>query len=252
MDHPKVVSHDEACAARGAFLLEEKQFTKARDELARKRRALPWTRVEKTYVFDTVRGPQSLADLFSGRSQLIVQHFMFAPEWSEGCVGCSFGADSVDGALPHVQARDASFVAVSRAPLEKLLRYRKRMGWTFDWVSSGGNDFNYDFGVAFRPDDIAAGRATYNHRPLTFEASDLPGISVFFKDAAGEIFHTYSTFARGPEMMITAYMYIDLLPKGRDEEGLANPPSWWRRHDEYPDAASASACGCQRSSTENV
>ena len=176
MDHPKVVSHDEACAARGAFLLEEKQFTKARDELARKRRALPWTRVEKTYVFDTVRGPQSLADLFSGRSQLIVQHFMFAPEWSEGCVGCSFGADSVDGALPHVQARDASFVAVSRAPLEKLLRYRKRMGWTFDWVSSGGNDFNYDFGVAFRPDDIAAGRATYNHRPLTFEASDLPGI----------------------------------------------------------------------------
>ena len=245
MDHPDIVSPAEAFEARKAFLAEEKAFTRARDALAEKRRRLPWTRVEKPYPFAAASGPKTLGDLFEGRSQLIVQHFMFAPDWSEGCVGCSFNADSVDGALPHVQARDASFVAVSRAPLAKLLRYRARMGWSFEWVSSEGNDFNYDFGVAFRESDVASGAATYNYRPLTFEASDLPGLSVFYRDGTGAIFHTYSSFARGAEMTMTAYMYIDLLPKGRDEDGLANRPSWWRRHDDYPTAPQKAAdCGC--------
>jgi predicted dithiol-disulfide oxidoreductase (DUF899 family) len=236
VDHPKVVSPTEAFAARRAFLIEEKAFTRARDALARKRRELPWTRVEKSYVFESSTGPKSLADLFSGRGQLIVQHFMFAPDWEQGCVGCSFSSDHVDGALPHVKARDASFVAVSRAPLEKLLGYKKRMGWKFEWVSSGANDFNYDFSVSFQKSDIEAGRAVYTYAPLTFEASDLSGVSVFLRDPSGEIYHTYSTFARGDEMLMTAYMYLDLLPKGRDEDGLENPSSWWRRHDRYSDA----------------
>lgn len=233
MDHPRVVSQAEAFAARRAFMIEEKAFTKARDALARKRRELPWTRVEKNYMFASPTGPKSLADLFDGRSQLVAQHFMFAPDWQEGCVGCSFSSDHVDGALPHVQARDASFVAVSRAPLEKLLAYKERMGWKFEWVSSGANDFNYDFAVSFEKGDIEAGRAVYNYAPLTFEASDLSGVSVFVKDDSGQIYHTYSTFARGDEMLMTAYMYLDLLPKGRDEDGLKNPSSWWRRHDQY-------------------
>lgn len=243
MDH-KVVSPAEAFAARKAFMIEEKAFTKARDALARKRRELPWTRVEKSYVFHSSAGPKSLADLFEGRGQLIVQHFMFAPEWGEGCVGCSFSSDHVDGALPHVQARDASFVAISRAPLEKLLAYKKRMGWEFEWVSSGANDFNFDFSASFEKRDIEAGRAMYNYAPLTFETSDLSGVSVFLKDASGQIFHTYSTFARGDEMLMTAYMYLDLLPKGRDEDGLEDPSGWWRRHDRYSDAPSKTCC-CQ-------
>ena len=245
MDHPKVVSPAEAFAARKAFLLEEKAFTKARDALARKRRELPWTRVEKSYVFDSSTGPKSLADLFAGRRQLIVQHFMFAPDWDEGCVGCSFSSDHVDGAIPHIQARDASFVAVSRAPLEKLLRYKERMGWKFEWVSSGAGEFNYDFCVSFRESDIEAERAVYNYAPLTFEISDLSGVSAFLRDPSGGIFHTYSTFGRGDEMMMTAYMYIDLLPKGRAEEGLADPSSWWRRHDDYAAAPIAAPC-CSR------
>ena len=244
MDLQRIVSRAEAVAAREAFLVEEKQFTRARDALARKRRELPWTRVDKNYLFDTSSGAKSLADLFAGRSQLIVQHFMFAPDWEEGCVGCSFSSDHVDGALPHVQARDATFVAISRAPLEKLVAYKKRMGWTFEWVSSGANDFNYDFGVSFRKSDLEAKRAIYNYAPLTFEASDLSGVSVFLKDPSGEIFHTYSTFARGDEMLMTAYMYLDLLPKGRNEDHLQDPSSWWRRHDSYSDAPSKT-CGCQ-------
>jgi predicted dithiol-disulfide oxidoreductase (DUF899 family) len=239
-DH-QVVSKSEALASRLDLLAKEKAFTRARDDLARARRELPWVRIEKRYEFDIPSGKQTLADLFSGRSQLIVQHFMFAPEWEEGCVGCSFSADHVDGALPHIQARDASFVAVSRAPLAKIEAFKRRMGWRFNWVSSFGSDFNYDFNVSFRREDIAAHKAQYNYRPLDFEIEDLSGHSVFLKQD-GDIFHTYSTFARGDEMLMAAYMYIDLLPKGRDEEGMEEPSSWWRHHDKYDGADKHSCC----------
>lgn len=238
-NHP-VVERTEALASRLDLLAREKAFTRARDDLARARRTLPWVRIDKHYEFDAPSGKKTLADLFAGRSQLIVQHFMFSPDWDEGCVGCSFSADHVDGALPHIQARDASFVAVSRAPLEKIEAFKKRMGWRFDWVSSFGSDFNYDFNVSFRRDDIAAGRAEYNFRPLDFEIEELSGHSVFLKKG-DDIFHTYSTYARGDEMLMAAYMYIDLLPKGRDEDGLENPSSWWRHHDKY-DAVTRQSC----------
>jgi predicted dithiol-disulfide oxidoreductase (DUF899 family) len=240
IDH-QVVSKSEALASRLDLLAREKAFTRARDDLAKARRQLPWVRVEKRYEFDTPAGKQTLADLFSGRGQLIVQHFMFAPEWDEGCVGCSYSADHVDSALPHIQARDASFVAVSRAPLSKIEAFKRRMGWRFNWVSSFGSGFNYDFNVSFHPGDIAAGKAEYNYRPLDFEIEDLSGHSVFLKRDGG-IFHTYSTFARGDEMLMAAYMYIDLLPKGRDEEGLEEPSSWWRHHDKYDSANRHSCC----------
>lgn len=243
MNTPAVVTKEQAFAERRAFVAEEKAFTRARDALAARRRQLPWVKVEKTYVFDWTAGPVTLDELFAGRSQLIVQHFMFAPGWEEGCVGCSFNADHVSGALPHIEARDASFVAIARAPVADLERFRKRMGWNFRWVSSGRNDFNYDFDVSFRSADIAAGRANYNYRPLEDETEDLSGFSVFMKNAAGEIFHTYSTFARGDEILCTAYMYIDLLPKGRDEAGLEYPMAWWRHHDQYAVAA-AKNCRC--------
>jgi predicted dithiol-disulfide oxidoreductase (DUF899 family) len=233
MKTPEIATKEQALAARRAFLLEEKGFTRARDELARKRRELPWVRIDKPYEFDTASGRETLGDLFAGRRQLIVQHFMFGPEWHEGCVGCSFNADHVDGGIPHIQARDATFVAVSRAPLAKLQQFRERMGWRFKWVSSYETDFNYDFDVSFRKQDIATGRAQYNYRPLDFEIEDLSGFSIFFKNRDGEIFHTYSTFARGDEMLTTAYMYIDLLPMGRNEDDLKEPSSWWRHHDKY-------------------
>jgi predicted dithiol-disulfide oxidoreductase (DUF899 family) len=233
MKTPEIATKEEALAARRAFLLEEKGLTRARDELARKRRELPWVRIDKGYEFDTANGRETLGDLFAGRRQLIVQHFMFGPEWHEGCVGCSFNADHVDGAIPHIQARDATFVAVSRAPLLTLQQFHERMGWRFKWVSSYETDFNYDFDVSFRKEDIATGRAQYNYRPLNFEIEDLSGFSIFFKNGEGEIFHTYSTFARGDEMLTTAYMYIDLLPMGRNEDDLKDPSSWWRHHDKY-------------------
>ena len=233
MKTPEIATKEEALAARRAFLLEEKAFTRARDELARKRRELPWVRIDKHYEFSATCGSETLSNLFAGRSQLIIQHFMFGPEWHEGCSGCSFSADHVDGAIPHIQARDATFVAVSRAPLLKLQQFHKRMGWRFKWVSSYGTDFNYDFNVSFRKEDIAAGRAQYNYRLLDFEIEDLSGFSIFCKNREGEIFHTYSTFARGDEMLTTAYMYIDLLPKGRNEDDLEEPSSWWRHHDNY-------------------
>ena len=240
INHP-VVERSEALASRLDLLAKEKAFTRARDDLARARRTLPWVRIDKHYEFDAPSGKKTLAELFAGRSQLIVQHFMFSPDWDEGCVGCSFSADHVDSALPHIQARDASFVAVSRAPLAKIEVFKKRMGWRFDWVSSFGSDFNYDFNVSFRRDDIAAGRAEYNYRPLDFEIEDLSGHSVFLKQG-DDIFHTYSTYARGDEMLMAAYMYIDLLPKGRDEERLENPSSWWRHHDKYDTATRRSCC----------
>ena len=190
ISHP-VVDRTAAHASRLDLLAKEKAFTRARDDLARARRTLPWVRMDKRYDFDTPSGTLTLADLFAGRSQLIVQHFMFSPDWDEGCVGCSFSADHVDGALPHIQARDASFVAVSRAPLAKIEAFKRRMGWRFDWISSFASDFNYDFNVSFRRDDIAAGRAEYNFRPLDFEIEDLSGHSIFLKQAA-----TYFTLTR--------------------------------------------------------
>lgn len=232
-DHP-VVSDEDWLAARKALLAREKELTRLRDQIAHDRRALPWRRVEN-YVFDTTDGPKSLAELFNGRSQLLVQHFMFGPDWSQGCPSCSFMADHIDGMLIHLAHRDVTFVAVSRAPLRDLQQYRQRMGWRFDWVSSQGNDFNFDFGVSADPARQGAG-VTYNYGSEPFEGEELPGISVFHRNAAGEVFHTYSTYGRGVEAMIGTYVLLDMTPKGRDEEpghGMA----WVRRHDSYPDTA---------------
>ncbi len=242
MSSNKVVCKSDAHAARSAFLADEKAFTTARDAMAARRRELPWVLVEKDYVFAGPTGRTTFAELFSGRNQLIVQHFMFAPGWEEGCVGCSLIADHVGAALPHIQARDASFVAISRAPIAEIERFKQRMGWPFQWVSSSGSDFNYDFDVSFRLEDIGGGRALYNYRPLDFEIEDLSGFSVFIRNDAGQIFHTYSTFARGDEMLCTAYMFIDLLPRGRNEEALDPPMSWWRHHDKYGEDANGDCC----------
>ena len=228
MSH-RVVSHDEWVAARKDFLQQEKEFTRQRDELSRRRRELPWERVEKEYVFDGPNGKESLSDLFDGRSQLIVYHFMFPPEWEAGCPHCSFWADNFDDNVIHLNHHDTSMVAVSRAPFEKLDGYRKRMGWSFQWLSSGGNDFNYDYGVSFHPEEQK--KSVYNYGTIAPGFSDREGTSVFCKDADGHVFHTYSTYARGIDMMNTAYHYIDLTPQGRDEGD--HPQSWVRRHDEY-------------------
>ena len=233
-DHP-VVSDEAWLAARKELLAREKQLTRLRDQIAQERRALPWRRVQTAYVFDTAEGPKTLGDLFRGRSQLLVQHFMFGPGWSQGCPSCSYMADHIGGMLIHLAHRDVSFVAVSRAPLTDLQKYRQRMGWQFDWVSSQGSDFNFDFGVSIDPDQQGAD-ASYNYGSDIFEGEEMPGISVFTKNAAGEVFHTYSTYGRGVEAMMGTYVLLDLTPKGRDEEpdrGMA----WARRHDSYPDTA---------------
>jgi predicted dithiol-disulfide oxidoreductase (DUF899 family) len=235
MQHNRIVTRDEWLAARKQHLLREKELTRQRDKLSAERRALPWVRVEKPYAFEGPRGKETLADLFDGRSQLIVQHFMFGPGWEEGCVGCSFGADHVDGARLHFEHRDVTFVAVSRAPLPQIEAFKQRMGWRFKWVSSFGSDFNYDFNVSFTKDDEAKGKVFYNYEWRDFESDELSGLSVFYKDAAGDIFHTYSTYARGDELLSSAYMYLDLVPKGRDEADLPYPSAWWRHHDKYDD-----------------
>jgi predicted dithiol-disulfide oxidoreductase (DUF899 family) len=244
MQHP-VVSREEWIAARKALLVKEKQLTRQRDQLSAERRNLPWVKIDKPYLFDGPSGKESLADLFDGRSQLVLQHFMFGPDWEEGCVGCSFGADHVDSARQHFEYRDLSFVAVSRAPLAKIEAFKRRMGWRFKWVSSFGSDFNYDFGVSFTKDQIAKGKVVYNYEPQDSQSEELSGVSAFYKDEAGVIFHTYSTYARGDEMLSSAYMYLDLAPKGRDEEGLPFPSAWWRHHDKYedrPETGKASCC----------
>jgi predicted dithiol-disulfide oxidoreductase (DUF899 family) len=220
-----VVTHEEWLAERKELLAKEKEFTRQRDELSRRRRELPWERVEKEYVFEGAEGRRTLSELFEGRSQLVVYHFMFPPEWEEGCKHCSFWADNFDPNVIHLKARDVTFVAISRAPYEKLAGYKERMGWGFDWFSSGGTDFNYDYGVSFR------GEGPYNYGTQT-ESGEREGVSVFFTDENGDIFHTYSTYARGIDLLNTAYNYLDLVPKGRDEEGEA-PQFWVRRHDEY-------------------
>ena len=227
----KIVTNEEWLAARKGFLVKEKEFTRLRDELARQRRELPWVKVEKTYVFDGPNGKESLSDLFAGRSQLIVNHFMFGPDWGEGCPSCSFWADTYNGVVVHLEHRDASFVVISRASLEKLEAYKKRMGWSFKWVSALHNDFNRDYHVSFTPEEQKA--AVYNYEAGGFGSSEAPGVSVFTRDGAGNIFHTYSCYARGLDTLNGAYQLLDLLPKGRDEQGLPHPMAWVRRHDKY-------------------
>jgi predicted dithiol-disulfide oxidoreductase (DUF899 family) len=230
MNHA-VVPHEEWLARRRQLLAKEKDFTRLRDELTRRRQELPWELVEKDYVFDGADGPTTLSELFDGRSQLVVYHFMFDPDWEEGCRSCSFWADSFDANLVHLNAHDITFVAVSRAPFAKLAAYERRMGWTFPWLSSNGTDFNYDFGVSFPPDEQERDGA-YNYGTQAPRGGEREGVSVFFADD-GAVLHTYSSYARGIDLLNAAYNYIDLTPRGRDEDGRA-PQSWVRRHDEYP------------------
>jgi predicted dithiol-disulfide oxidoreductase (DUF899 family) len=237
MEPHKVVSHDEWIAARKAYLAEEKAFSRARDALARKRRELPWEKVEKDYVFDTPQGKQTLADLFGGKSQLIVYHFMLGPGWEAGCPSCSFLADHFDGAAIHLAQRDVSFVVVSRAPLSEIEAFKRRMDWRFKWVSSFGSDFNSDYQVSFTSEEKAGGKVFYNYEFIdSFPSEERPGASVFYKNAAGEIFHTYSTYGRGLDILIGTYHFLDLAPKGRDEDGLAWSMAWVRHHDRYDGA----------------
>jgi predicted dithiol-disulfide oxidoreductase (DUF899 family) len=235
----RIVSQEEWLRARKSLLAKEKEFTRLRDELSRERRELPWTRVEKGYVFDGPDGTESLADLFGDRSQLIVYHFMLGPGWEEGCPGCSFVSDHIDGALPHLGARDVTLVAVSRAPYSQISAFKKRMGWGFKWVSSGGSDFNVDYGVSFTKEQLATGKVPYNYEMRPFPREEAPGASVFFRDASGEIYHTYSTYARGVESLLGTYQFLDMAPKGRDEEGLAMPMAWVRHHDRYGNGSSS-------------
>ncbi len=232
MNRPHVVSRAEWLAARKALLAKEKDATRQRDALAAERRALPMVRIEKPYAFDGPAEKRTLLDLFEGRSQLIVYHFMFDPSWSEGCKSCSFFADTFNGAILHLRARDTAFAAISRAPLAKLLAFRERMGWTFPWYSSAGSDFNYDFHVTFPPDDLAAGRTEYNYVVQKFPEPEAPGSSVFLRDG-DDVFHTYSTYARGLDHLIATYNLLDLTPRGRNEDGLPHPMSWIRHHDRY-------------------
>jgi len=236
----KVVSQDEWLAARKALLAKEKEFTKARDQISAARRDLPWVKVEKPYIFDTVNGKQSLADLFEGRSQLIVYHFMLGPGWKAGCPSCSYLADHFDGAAIHLAQRDVTLVVVSRAPLPEIQAYQKRMGWKFKWVSSYGTDFNHDFHVSFTPEEKASGTVNYNYTMTEFPSEEAPGLSAFIKND-GAVFHTYSSYARGLDILIGAYNFLDFAPKGRDEGGLRHGMAWVRRHDEYEGAAKS---GC--------
>ncbi|MGH6884672.1 MAG: DUF899 domain-containing protein [Geminicoccales bacterium] len=230
VNHP-VVSRDRWVTERKTLLAREKELTRLRDQIARERRALPWVRIDKDYAFDAPEGRRTLAELFEGRRQLLVQHFMFGPGWEQGCPSCSFMADHSDGMTVHLAHRDVTFVAISRAPLADIERFRRRMGWQFKWVSSHGSDFNYDFHVSFTPEEKAKDEVTYNYATQPFEWDELPGISVFYKNDAGEVFHTYSTYRRGVEVMMGTYNLLDLTPKGRDEED--GPMKWVRHHDRY-------------------
>ena len=229
----QIASREEWLAARKELLRREKTLTRQHDDLSRQRRELPWLRVDKPYVFDGPNGKETLADLFDGRSQLIVYHFMFGPEWEEGCPSCSLLADHMDATLVHLAQRDVTLVVVSRATLPQIEQFKKRMGWRFKWVSSNGSDFNSDYHVSFTPAEMAKGKVYYNYEEQEFPADEAPGTSVFYKDSAGDIFHTYSAYARGAEPMIGAYMYLDIAPKGRDEDNLAFTMSWVRHHDRY-------------------
>lgn len=243
MTKHEVVSEAEWLEARRALLAEEKAWTRERDRLSEKRRALPWVKVEKNYVFDGAEGPVSLADLFDGRSQLIVYHFMFGPGWEEGCPGCSLLSDQVDGSRQHFEHNDVSYVAVSRGPLEKLQAYRKRMGWRFRWVSSAKNDFNFDYHVSF-PKGAREQGVTYNFekRPDP-EIDELAGVSVFCMDESGAIFRTYSAYGRGDETVLAVYGWLDMVPKGRNETKNGNLTDWVKRHDRYENDGRTRAVG---------
>jgi predicted dithiol-disulfide oxidoreductase (DUF899 family) len=233
MEPHKIVSPDEWLAARKAHLANEKTFTKARDELSRQRRELPWVKVDKTYLFDGPNGKQTLADLFGGNSQLIVYHFMFGPGWEQGCPSCSLLADHFDGSVIHLAQRDVSFLVISRAPLAQIEAFKQRMGWHFKWVSSFGNDFNYDYHVSFTPEEKAKGDVLYNYTCQEFPSEEAPGASVFYKNEAGEVFHTYSSYGRGLDIFIGAYNFLDVATKGRNEDALAYSMAWVRHHDRY-------------------
>jgi predicted dithiol-disulfide oxidoreductase (DUF899 family) len=254
-----IVSHEEWIAARKELLKKEKESTRLRDQLSAERRQLPWVQIKQNYAFDAPGGKVALADLFAGRNQLVIYHFMFGPDWQEGCPSCSFVSDHIDGALPHLAARDVTLVAVSQAPLAKIEAFKRRMGWRFQWVSSYGGDFNADFHVSFTMEEIAQGKVNYNYTIQEFPSAEAPGLSVFYKDGAGGVFHTYSTYGRGVELLMGTYRILDLVPKGRDEDQLGFPMEWVRYHDRYgtnefadadkpywPETASSSSasCGC--------
>jgi predicted dithiol-disulfide oxidoreductase (DUF899 family) len=232
MQHP-VVSQEEWLVARKALLSKEKEFTRLRDQLSAERRELPWVKVDKQYVFDGPKGKETLADLFEGRSQLLVYHFMFGPGWEQGCPSCSFLSDHIDGANWHLPQRDVTLLAVSRAPLSQIEAFKRRMGWRFKWVSSYENDFNHDFHVSFSQSEMARGEVYYNYTMTEFPSEEAPGLSAFYQDPSGAVFHTYSAYARGLDMLVGAYTYLDLAPKGRDEADLPWTMAWVRHHDRY-------------------
>lgn len=239
LNHP-VVPKAQWIAERKALLAREKELTRLRDQIASERRALPWAHIDKDYVFEAPEGRRSLADLFEGRRQLLVQHFMLGPGWAQGCPSCSYMADHIGGMQVHLEHRDVTVLVVSRAPLAEIERFRQRMGWQFKWVSSNGSDFNYDFGVSFTPEERAKGDVNYNFSMRAFPSEEAPGVSVFYKDDAGEVFHTYSTYGRGVEVMMGTYNMLDLTPKGRDEQA-GHGMAWVRHHDRYEPAPVAAA-----------
>ena len=242
MQANKTVSREEWVEARRALLAKEKAHLRAHDEIARLRREMPWVAVDKTYVFEGPDGKETLSDLFAGRSQLIVKHFMLGPGWQEGCVGCSFGADQMQGSLIHLINHDVMYVAISRAPYDQIAPFHKRMGWPFKWVSSHGNDFNFDYNVSFTEADRARGKVVYNYQEQPFVSDEMPGLSVFAKDDAGRIFHTYSVFARGTEDVGGVYGFLDITPKGRNEPPGGNLTAWVRHHDKYEQNPGNSCC----------
>ena len=243
MELQRTVTREQWLDARLDLLAAEKDLTRHGDRVARLRRELPWVEIDKTYVFEGPEGRVALADLFGARRQLLVQHFMLGPDWEEGCKGCSYMADHVDGMLVHLAQRDTAFVAVSRAPYARIERFRRRMGWRFPWVSSHGSSFNYDFGVSFTPEQVAAGPLPYNYGEWPLSGEDWPGVSVLFRDEAGRVFHSYSTYGRGVEVMMGAYRMLDLTPLGRGErEDAANKMEWVRHHDRYEDVPASEPC----------
>jgi predicted dithiol-disulfide oxidoreductase (DUF899 family) len=235
MEHPKVVTQDEWVAARKELLAKEKSLTRQRDALAEERRKLPWVKVDKKYVFETASGKKTMADLFGGKSQLAIYHFMLGPDWEQGCPSCSLLGDHMDGLAIHLAQRDVRFMIVSRAPLAKIEEFKKRMAWKFPWVSSYGSEFNFDFGVSVAKEDMGK-ELIYNYGPSKFPSDERPGMSVFYKNANGEVFHTYSMYARGLEDLMGLYAILDRVPKGRDEAGLPHGMACVRHHDRYPES----------------
>lgn len=246
----KVVSRQEWTSARMALLAKEKELGRQRDELARQRQQLPWVRIDKEYTFQTPHGMRTLAELFGSKSQLVVYHFMFGPDWKEGCPGCSFVADHLNGAASHLGARDVSMVVVSRTTMDRIEEFKWRMGWRFLWFSSQGSDFNFDFAVSFSPEQLAKGTVEYNYAQRPAGGDELPGMSVFFKDADGTIYHTYSTYARGLETLLATYAILDMVPKGRDEQDLDRPMQWLRHHDKYDMDSTSTACCSRAAATD--